>query len=810
MTKISKIAFYIILFFTAVSFSSCDYATHRTLSKDYQPKDEEPDPNYEISLDYNYQDFVSFMFMGNRSESFSTYFNKFFTANEDYNEALKEYKATTIASFNRRIDSLNIVVPVQQSTIEKFTKVIERCSKIIQYNKNTKYVDDAVLLIGLSYFYSNDFIQAERKFYEFLSKLTKSEIADEAVLYLGITKLRLGRFADAEMILKTLLQTTKKVEIKAEVLQQLSVYNIGLKNINDAQSYLIQSIEITKDSELKAERQYLLAKMYSIYNKKDAPKLYAEAYKNTSNFDFEFYAKLNEAKAYNDLKDYKKSYEILDKMDSKYIDYPEFKQLVELEIANTDFYEKRYKEAKEKYFSLITKNPGTKAAAESYYELGVYYEFTQKDYLKALISYKKAYETSPAIDYAELCRKKTEVLDRYFTIQAIINDTTKIEIPAEEQELLKYKEVYDKEFKEKFKINTDPPKGGENGKSGGYSSRDTIPENDSLMKAFEKILQDKSIIENNEQDPGKLKITNDSTVHSKDSLLIKSENKDTVVVPVVNLDSLREVKESLKMNSYFELSEIFYYNLNQQDSAIFYLNKIITEYSTSGIVSKALFYLGTIYKSAGDTIKANEYFNNVINKFPNSIYANESRKYLGLATVLQSYDAADSLITVADRLLMTNKKEGITSVIYEAIAKYPDSPLIPKAYYTLGWLYEYVQPNKDSAMKYYAVVLNNYPQTEFAASVRTKYEYYESLNKKETLKGNDSLMVKGNDSLMVKDSLIFKDSTMTKGDSLTTDIPVNINDSLKTNNPGDNGGEDKSKPPENQEKRENKDYLIKP
>ncbi|MFZ4590521.1 MAG: tetratricopeptide repeat protein [Ignavibacteria bacterium] len=812
MTKTSKIAFYILLFFTAVSFSSCDYATHRTLSKDYQPKDEEPDPNYEVSLDYNYQDFTSFMFMGNRSESFSTYFNKFFTANEDFNEALKEYKATTIASFNRRIDSLNIVVPVQQTTIDKFTKVIERCSKVIQYNKNTKYVDDAVLLIGLSYFYSNNFLQAERKFYEFLSKLTKSEIADDAILYLGITKLRLGRYADAEMILKSLLQTTKKVEIKAEVLQQLSVYNIGLKNINDAQSYLIQSIEITKDIELKAERQYLLAKMYTIYNKKEAPKLYAEAFKNTSNFDFEFYAKLNEAKAYNEIMDYQKAFEILSKMGRKYIDYPEFKQLVELEIANTDFYEKRYKEAKEKYFSLIVKNPGTKVAAESYYELGVYYEYTLKDYLKALISYKKAYETSPAIDYADVCRKKTEVLDRYFTIQAIIHDTTKIEIPAEEHDLMKYKEEYDKEFNEKFKINTDPPKGGEKGKSGGYSSRDTIPENDSLMKAFEKILLDKNKEnkENNEQDPGKLKIPKDSTIHSKDSLLIKSENKDTVVVPLVNLDSLREVKESQKLNSYFELSEIFYYNLNQQDSAIFYLNKIITEYSRSGIVSKALFYLGTIYKSAGDTIKAIWYFNSVISKFPNSVYANESRKYLGIATILQSYDAADSLITVAHRLLITNNKEGITSVIYEAIAKYPDSPLIPKAYYTLGWLYEYVQPNKDSAMKYYAVVLNNYPQTEYAASVRTKYEYYESLNKKEKVKGNDSLMVKGNDSLMVKDSLIFNDSTVIKGDSLKTNIPENINDSLKTNNPGEDGGEDKTKPPENQEKKDSEDYFIKP
>jgi TolA-binding protein/predicted negative regulator of RcsB-dependent stress response len=794
MTKTSKIAFYILLFFTAVSFSSCDYATHRTLSKDYQPKDEVPDPDYEISLDYNYQDFVSFMFMGNRSESFSTYFNKFYTANEDYKEALNEYKASTIASFNRRLDSLNIITPVQQSTIEKFNKVIERCSKVIQYNKNTKYVDDAVLLIGLSYFYSNDFIQAERKFHEFLSKLTKSDLADEALLYLGITKLRLRRYADAETILKSLLQTTKKVEIKADVLQRLAIYNLGLKNITDAQNYLIQSIEMTTDKEIKAERQYLLAKMYSIYSKKDAPKMYAEAYKNTSNFDFEFYAKFNEAKAYNEINDYKKALEILNKMNKKYIDYPDFKQFVELEIANTDFYENRYTDAKNKYFTIIAKNPGTKAAAESYYELGVYYELTIKDYLKALISYKKAYETSPLIDYADLCKKKTEVLDRYFAIQGIIHDTTKIEIPAEEYDLMKFKEAYDKEFKDKFKINEDPVKNGEKGKGGGYSSRDTIPENDSLLKAFVKIIEEKNK-EKTGLDSNKLILSLDTIGFIKDSLKIKTEIKDTVKTPVVNLDSLREIKESIKLNAYFELSEIFYYNLNRQDSAIHYLNKIITDYSSSGIVSKALFYLGTIYKSAGDSIKANEYFNNVINRFPNSVYANESRKYLGQQTVLQSYDAADSLLTAAQRLLGTNNKDKVASVIYEAIDKYPNSPLLPKAYYSLGWVYEYIQPNKDSALKYYSIVLNRYPQTDFAASVKSKYDYYESLNKKDTIKNKDSLMV--------------KDSTMNKGDTLKTNINGTQNDSLKNNIPNDSGNNNPNTP-EDKEKKESPGELLKP
>ncbi len=468
MIKILNSCFLIVLFFAVVNLSGCDYVTHRTLSKEIITTDEEPDPDFNVSLDYDYQDFTSFIFLGNRSETFSTYFNKFYTANEDFDEALKEYKASTIAGYNKRLDSINILTPILQSTKDKFTKVIERCSKIIQYNKNTKYFDKAVLLIGLAYFYSNDFIQAERKFNEFLSKLSKSDIANDAILYLGITKFRLRKNADGETILKSLLQNSKRDDIKAEALQQLAVYNIGLKNINNAQDFLLQSIDLTKDKEIKAERQFLLAKVYTLYNKEKAPQMYLESYKNTSNFDFEFYAKLNEAKALNEVSKFKESGEILGKMDRKYLDYPDFKQLVELEIANTDFLEKKFSEAKEKYFYIIVKYPSSKAAAESYYKLGLYYETVLNNYLKALVSYRKANETSSSLDYADLSSKKANVLDRYFTLQGIINDTNKIEIPVEEKDLELFKIKYDEEMNKDLKKITDPNKGGfENPKGGG-------------------------------------------------------------------------------------------------------------------------------------------------------------------------------------------------------------------------------------------------------------------------------------------------------------------------------------------------------
>ncbi len=246
----------------------------------------------------------------------------------------------------------------------------------------------------------------------------------------------------------------------------------------------------------------------------------------------------------------------------------------------------------------------------------------------------------------------------------------------------------------------------------------------------------------------------DSTIINIDTSVSHQEIQDTIVQQVVNTDSINAAKDLSKLNSYFELAEIFYYNLNHPDSSIYYLNKIINGYSNANLVSKATFYLGTIYKSGGDSAKANEYFNDVIIKFPNTIYANESRKFLGMETVLQSFDSADSLISVADKLLKTNNKNQIPDVLNEALTKYPQSPLIPKVYFTLGWYYENVKQDKDSMMKYYEIVLKSFPNTNFAASVKPTYDYYISLTKIDSSGAKDSLNI--SDSLKLKDSAIVK------------------------------------------------------
>ncbi|MCX6162822.1 MAG: tetratricopeptide repeat protein [Ignavibacteriae bacterium] len=812
-------AFSFILLFSA----GCNYSTHRTLSKTAVTDtsyNEDPEPDYSVSLNDNYQGFVSFMFMGNRSETFSTFFNKFFTANEDYDEALKEYKLSAIATFNRRLDSLNITPPASQSTKDKLTKVIERCSKVIQYNKNTKYLDDAVLLIGKSYFLMGEYLQAERKFNEFFSNLTSSELYDEALVYLGRTKYKLGKNQEGETILKNLLNTTDNSDIKSQIYQTLANLDLSQKNFTGAHANLEKSIEFSIDKESKAERQYILAKVYTIYEPDKAPQEYRNAFKNTSDFDLEFYAKLNEAKALNILNDHRGAFTLLTNINKKYIDYPEYKQLIELEIANTYFAMDDIKTAKICYFDVIVKYPGTKSAADAYFHLAEYYEKDKNDYLKALISYKKVNETNAASDYSAMSRIKMETFDKYFALQAVVHDTTKMVIPAEEPELEKYKLQFEEKKnlnnkKENIQNKEQPgPKGGGNS---GFSltefAKDTILKKDSVINpgieqgdntAPKDTLKDGSLLNpsdttliNTENDSLKSGKENDSLKSGKENDSLKSGATDTLKTPVVNLDSVRGAKNLVKLNALFELAELFYYNLNQIDSTIFYLDMIINSYTNDEFVSKAMFYLGVIYSKLNDSVKAGEYFKMVIERYPKTVFSNEARIRLGLETKEISetnvnWDTALNYVRQAQILTERNEKDSALNSYKNILVLYPQSLLVSKVLFSIGWIYENLDFNKDSAESYYRKLKEFSPNSEYTASIASKLTYWESLAMKDSLPGDTTLQLKDSLGNNISDSVkIIGDSLKIPSDSLNIKPPPE-----KKNIPGqktdDGSGDDNS------------------
>lgn len=774
--------------------SGCNYITHNTVSTDasYDSTGGEREPNYNVSLDYKYQDFTSYFYMGNRIENFTAYFNTFYRSQEDFNEGYEEYRSSLISFYNKRLDSLGISPPISGSVKAKLDKAIERSSKIIQFHKNSKYIDDAVLIIGKSYYFEEEYYKAERTFNEFLSKFSSSGLADEAILFLGQTKIRLGKKEEGEKIFNNLVKNSDNKEIQSQAARDLGIMAYNKGSLEDAVNYFKSSIDFSNNNEQKAEGQFILAKILSEYK----PELSAEEYKKvleySSDFDLLFFSRLNYAKGLIVNKDFSISTEELEDLRKKYREEPAFTQLVDLEIANNFYAQGKYPDAMNKYYEVIVKYPGTPSAADAYYYLARHDEKMNNDYLNAFVNYKKSVEESTYSDFYKESTEKSATYEKYFALQDQVKDSGKVNIPTANAEVEKFRRNYNiekgiEDLNEQnrnsgFDNNqTGPPRDGSQtgdgkGKPGGHKN---IIKKDSLENQTPEEIQTPEIqppelipvpfenpgdpspgFKDNEKDNEKEieKSSGDSLKNSEDEGNIKKESGETE--ETVNQDSLKAAEEALKLkekderifNAYYELAELFMYNINQNDSAEHYLKLLLTKFPEPERQAKLLYTLGNFYKNNNRKTDADETFGKIIEAYPGTIYASESRKILGLKTDNDSLvqNPVDAIFTKAFTLFNSNKFPEAITELQEIEVRYPKDSMLAKSLYSIGWIYENKLMNKDSTLFYYKKLSEKFPESEYTMKVLPMLQYIASLeveNKNDSSKVNpetgDSVKTEG-------------------------------------------------------------------
>jgi tetratricopeptide (TPR) repeat protein len=693
----------ILVLFSTVFLFSCNYATHRTLSDPSQSGKEDPEPDYSKSLDKDYQDFVTYLFLGNRIDNFSTYFNTFYIAQEDFESAMNDYRASSIANYNRRLDSLNVIPVLPQPTKDKFNKVIERASKVIQFHKNSKFIDEAVLLIGRSYYYLTDYPQAERSFNEFLSKLNASNKSDEAILFLGRTKFALGKNDEAINILSELVQKSRDNEIKASATQELGIFEFRKKNYDQAVEYFKSSINFTRDNERKAEREFILAKMYSLFKPSEAASIYSRAVNSTSDYDLKFYSRLNYARGLNVNNDFNRALKELEDIKSKYRDDLTYRQMTDLEIANTIFNQKQYDRAKQKYYEVIIEYPSTIAASDAYFFLGKYYEEVENDYLNALVNYNKSITENSGSDFNITASKKSVTFEKYFTLISGANGTERITVPVVNNELEKFrirynetKGIKDPNVKQNEGTFRGRDEGSGKGKPGGYKAA-----NDSLDK-------------DDENNDGDIEGDNDVERFHKEREIENSEKESKVTDPILKADD--------KFNTYYELAEIFLYELNKRDSAEFYFNKLLNDFPDSEDRVKILYVLATFYKDS-DPSRSENLYRQIIEQYPNTQYFSEARKSLGMTAMEISKEPAEDIYKSAMRSLDSGDFQNTIEQLRNIKTNYPESPFTVQSVYTLGWIYENKLHNVDSTIYYYTIIWENYNESEYFIRITPTLEF---------------------------------------------------------------------------------------
>ncbi|HVO73659.1 MAG TPA: tetratricopeptide repeat protein, partial [Ignavibacteriaceae bacterium] len=123
--------------------------------------------------------------------NFTTYFNLYYNTKDIFDQAEE-----TIYQGKKPLFSTDELI-IPGSVNQNLTKVIEKCSVILQFHSESSYVDDALLMLGKCFYYQNNYQKALRKFQELLATQPGSDLVIETRLWIGKCQMKLRDYENA-------------------------------------------------------------------------------------------------------------------------------------------------------------------------------------------------------------------------------------------------------------------------------------------------------------------------------------------------------------------------------------------------------------------------------------------------------------------------------------------------------------------------------------------------------------------------------------------------------------------------------------
>jgi TolA-binding protein len=619
--------------------------------------------------------------------NFTTYFNLYYNTSRLFNRAESEVQAQRTDLFS------TTVPPLTTATDQELQKVIEKCSNILQFKSDSKYVDDALMMLGKAFYYQQNYLKSEHEFQELLATQPDSDFRLEAQLWLGKCQMRLLDYTTGLQALSDVKKTAMDNN-DDDILQAVLIEEIKFKIASNDYPGAIQSsqdfLKVSGDNDLNAKVAYELGQLFELVgDEESAAKAYGSVSDYSPSYDLAFKSKISYGVALRKSGHLNEAYTVFDDMSSqdKYkdvFDQVNFEKGVTLSALG------KYSDALNVLTIVDTTYKNTLYAGASRYEIGKLYEYNFNNFDSAYAYYLKAKSTmlpaeyiTPLFTTAEKFRKYNELKDDLKLSRTRLNY---ILIPDEfVKDSIAYAQQLDsiQQFSKQL-------------------------QNTSQTGQFNQDLNDRRTIDPNS-------IQSSQLIRSLQVAKLRPPER-----PTISADSIRN-----KIVYYeYELGNLFYSDFNLLDSAYYYYTDILKNYPDSDYKPKTLFVLGNYYLAVSDTNKADSLFNYIYNNYKNDRLVNAAATVLNKPMINFDSDPSDDLYAKAEVEL--NKKNYYSSIsqLRDIYRNYPKSISAPKALYTEGWIFENIFNKPDSAVIFYDSLKAKYPGSEYTQNISAELQIY--------------------------------------------------------------------------------------
>ena len=628
-------------------------------------------------------------FVGQRLDNFSAYYNTFYNAENALH--------TGIDAFDEGLESNPIDQDVYLSLFgrseqastrrEPFEDAIKKSADILRKHPDSKWVDDAMLVIGKAWFFTLNFVGAEGKFLEILA--LDSPLHDEARFWLARTYIASGAYDEAFNHLQATLNG-EDLSRRWEPIYRLALAELHVqrKSWEEAAIELEAGLEGLRERELGGRAQFLLGQVFEVLERyADAVAAYNSVDIHKPFYELSYAAQYSAVRVETDHGDPEAAMRALRRMerDDKNYDHRAELALLRGRVLQALEY---YDDALDVYDELLydPTASGGKVRGPTHYALGVFYRDVYSDFPYAGAHFDSAQSSmsssrtpssgvgarsrgaSPLYapgaitdgpEQASMFLSFSDVLDRIAlmdsllylgtlddsTFQAVILELRKrraeeIEEMLRSRKRLKAESQFRRDGGQDVKEGfgrTPPGKdiggGAAESDAGFLFHRDGIR----LQQAradFILLWGERPLAPNWRR----IAAINDVAVAEEGNYAVNTVGDDVMEsggLPAVDLSSIP--RDSLsraalledRAMAHYELANVLFLSMNRPDSAAAWYRMVIEESGDFSVAQRAYYALAEVQRALGDTLGAERLYRTIIERYPLSEFSGRAHERMG-------------------------------------------------------------------------------------------------------------------------------------------------------------------------------------
>jgi TolA-binding protein len=309
----------------------------------------------------------------------SVYFNTYYNAKKYYSDAVKEKRRSPTESVSPNVKAI-------------LEKAIQKCEKIVTYHPKSKYVDDAIYLMGKCFFEMEDYENTLRKIDELEIYFPDSPFLEEALLLRGRAYLIQGNYSAAISSFEGLNRFSEKYYDIAQIEILKVHYGKGeyYEAIQQGNAYLESELGARMGSSRKDVLFIIAQSLFEVARYEDSRQTFLDCLREDPPPQVVFDATLKIGKSYliQDSPHADSALETFLTLSSTPLSSKE-EAIIHLQIGRCQRLLGNYEEGIATFEKVPKLHSRSQESAEAYYMIGLIYEEDLKDLDKARESYEK-------------------------------------------------------------------------------------------------------------------------------------------------------------------------------------------------------------------------------------------------------------------------------------------------------------------------------------------------------------------------------------------------------------------------------------